>query len=131
VRRVCALVLSVSVFTTAAQMAWLHTHAAEGYDHPEHQHGPAAHSHTALPAHHDEADETAVEACDPGDHVVSAAVAWASASMDAGVAAGPPAVSAWVPPIGIDGERWLTDTRVHGPPAGAPIPPRAPPPSLI
>jgi hypothetical protein len=112
----------------AAGLARTHVHDYADHAHPEHQHGPAAHSHV----HHDVGRlpapaERSMGACDAGDHEVvvraaSIATKPFGGALVAGLAQTDPlaAVRQSVPVR-------RADVRVHGPPPDTPSAPRAPP----
>jgi hypothetical protein len=112
----------------------LHVHAYEGHDHPDHHHGPAAHSHDALIDHADHtatapADQGSVRlgSCDPSEHVVPFAFTCVSPTVHhvLGVGTAVPAVLA---PNVLRCCRILPrDVRAHSPPRLTDAPLRAPP----
>ena len=133
VQRVLALLLVPALMVTAGVGSLLHTHVYADHDHPEHQHGLAAHEHHLTPAHppsHDDDRIARIEACDPGKHTVSVASLCAAVPpapvviAERGVLALPsPDLQTWQP-VG------YADVRVHGPPSRSQASPRAPPVAL-
>jgi hypothetical protein len=128
VQRALALFAGVALLAAAGQVSRLHTHAYVGHDHPEHQHGAAAHDHHQPVVHEDEDDEGPhVESCDPGRHEVSLTFGCAPALQRISL----PAHSAQIPVM----DRLVllriiptvTNPRAHGPPLVPPGPSRAPP----
>jgi len=101
-----------------------HVHAYGDHEHHEHQHGPAAHDHR-----HDEGppEGVHVDECEPGQHVLHVTVLCCqSVQNDAANVDRPLTPVIEIGPltsVSID----VTDVRVHGPPAFAHLPLRAPP----
>lgn len=126
--RALALIVGVALVAVSSQVSRLHTHAYVGHDHPEHQHGLAAHDHHPPVAHQDE-DDTGphIESCDPGRHEVLLTLGCAPAMARVSVHAEAvqlPVLDRLVP-LRIIGT--ATDSRAHGPPLVPSGPPRAPP----
>ena len=128
VQRALALFVGVALVAMSSQVSRLHTHAYVGHDHPEHQHGLAAHDHNQAVVHEDEDDEGPhVESCEPGRHAVSLTLGCAPAMPRVSVHAEPaqlPVVHRLVL-LRIIGT--ATDARAHGPPLATSGPSRAPP----
>jgi hypothetical protein len=128
VQRALALFVGVALLATADQVSRLHTHVYIGHEHPEHQHGLAAHDHDQAVVHEDEDEEGPhVESCDPGRHEVSLTLGCAPAMPRVSVhaeAAQLPVLHRLVL-LRIIG--MATDARAHGPPLVPSGPSRAPP----
>ena len=134
-RRLVGLLLAYSMVASAAMASSMHVHEYAEHDHPEHHHGPASHEHEhSGPAdldHHSPTDDDhpawQAEPCDPGRHAVSSTLGCAQvpqAHVDLGELPGPTFI---VPAAPIRSATPVIDVRVHGPPADARVPPRAPP----
>ena len=124
--RALASLLIPALIATSGAGSWLHTHAYNDHDHPEHHRGLAAHEHHAEPAHRD--DGTAhLEGCDPGKHTVSFAFVCAAPPQVHAVDAELTLPATAIPEIQIERSVRHTDVRVHGPPLRTQASPRAPP----
>ena len=134
VYRSVAILLALVLASTSGQVSALHIHAYTDHDHPEHDHGLAAHEHQPPARHHDddedvihEDDVIRLESCDPGQHAVS--ITMGSAPLPQvhaidGESATPATVA---PLVQLRSEHHVTDVRVHGPPTRTQAAPRAPP----
>lgn len=129
VQRLPAVVLGIILAASAGQSPVAHTHLYRGHDHPEHQHGLAAHEHQ-VEAPHDSGEGVHLEGCDPGEHAVSIVLFVApppqAPAVDAEFVAPAPATPALQLHHTVD----ITDIRVHGPPRRSQASPRAPPLSI-
>jgi hypothetical protein len=107
----------------------MHVHADAGHDHPEHHHGPAAHSHADDQGAHTRQvpAQRSMAACHAGDHevLVRAASIVAKPFEDGLVAL--PASSSPATEVRRSIRIRHADVRVHGPPPHTPSSPRAPP----
>ena len=125
-RRIVAALLIPAFLGVSSLVALLHTHVYEAHEHPEHQHGLAAHEHHAPPVHRPAAGPI-IERCEPGQHAKAftfiATTPLPIPTLDAALI--PALLTIPSPPV----ERALApaDVRVHGPPARGPSSSRAPP----
>lgn len=126
VHRSLALLLIAAVIATPGISSWLHTHAYDGHDHPEHHHGLAAHQHHV--AHSRTEEGTAhLGRCDPGMHVVHFVYVCATPPQVQGVDAELRLPDLPVPQSRIQGTIRHADLRAHAPPPRTDASPRAPP----
>ena len=113
----------------------MHVHDYTDHDHPEHHHGLASHEHPrAGLAEHDHHSPAAdahpafqAELCDPGRHAVAATSGCAQAPQTHVDLRDLPGPTFIVPAAPIRSAAPVVDVRVHGPPADARVPARAPP----
>jgi hypothetical protein len=131
--RVVTMFLALAALLASGPVSMLHVHAYEGDDHPEHNHGPAAHSHEQAD-HHRHQDEIPaatsghrLESCDPGEHVMPVVFTCVSPTAHRAPLADVAAVARVDPPDVAPCCATLSDVRAHSPPrlTGAPL--RAPP----
>jgi hypothetical protein len=126
VHRALASLLILALIATFGVVSLLHTPAYTNNDHPEHQHGLAAHEHAAEPSDPD--DGTAhLEGCDPGTHAVSFAFVCATPPQIHAVAAESMQPASLTPEWRSERAIGFADVRVHGPPLRTQSSPRAPP----
>jgi len=130
--RVVTIVLALAALAASGPLRMLHVHGYEEHDHPDHHHGPAAHSHTAArPLHQDvrtgDAGAIRLESCDPGAHVVPVAFTCVP-PLRPHVPVVEPTVVAQIrlPPVAPTSFP-VSDTRAHSPPRLTDAPLRAPP----
>jgi hypothetical protein len=136
--RAVATILVVAALSVFGSASALHVHVYADHDHPDHHHGPAAHSHVTTHQHgvHPDVhgavegvDESSarIESCDPAAHSTPVVFTCVSAH-----APNPPLVSATVTvPLAPPVQRWRrvtpSDVRAHSPPGLTDSPLRAPP----
>jgi hypothetical protein len=134
VHRVATILLGVALVSTSGQLSALHTHLYTDHDHPEHQHGPAAHEHEhdRSAPHHEESDGAAhLESCDPGLHAVSITMGCTPVAQVDPIDAQDGSPGVVEPLVPVRSIQPFTDVRVHGPPPRTQAPPRAPPLNLL
>jgi hypothetical protein len=133
VRRLTAPLLVLAMLALSGGAPLLHLHAYGDHEHPEHQHGLAAHEHrhAVHPAHDTDAvegsDHATVESCEPGQHTVSLVMRGTTVTVftiamveaESAASASPSRPSIANAPF--------EDVRVHGPPRRSRLPARAPP----
>ena len=127
VRRVLASLLGIALASFGGQMSALHTHVYTGHEHPDHDHGPAAHGHHSTQAASGDADTVRLEACDPGRHALSLVLGAAALRHHQQVAIESAASRVIEPSVLLQTRISLIDVRVHGPPLSRRTSPRAPP----
>ena len=126
VHRIVAALLIPAFLGISSLVARLHTHAYEAHQHPEHQHGLAAHEHLAPPVHRHDSGPI-IERCEPRQHAKAftfiATTPQPIPTVDAALI---PAVVT-VPTPSVEPALAPADVRVHGPPPRALSSSRAPP----
>lgn len=123
--RLTAVLLMAPVLALLSGDARRHVHVYGDHDHHEHRHGPAAHEHHhEAPAHE---DELHIGECEPGQHVLRIGVACSQPlHLDTAVLDLPVTRVIALGDVTSTNVA-VTDVRVHGPPAFAQLPLRAPP----
>jgi hypothetical protein len=130
--RVFTMLAALAALAASGPVSMLHVHAYEGHDHPDHHHGPAAHSHDEADhdRHRDEspgATSIHLESCDPGEHAVPVVFTCVSPiAHQAPLADGAVAVLIVAPDVASCCAT-LSDVRAHSPPRLTDAPLRAPP----
>ena len=128
VHRSVAVLVGLVLAATSGQVSALHIHSYADHDHPEHQHGLAAHEHQWPLPHHDEDDEAVhLKSCDPGQHAISVTMGCAPLPQLDSIDAESLNPTVLEPLVPFRSVHRLTDVRVHGPPPLTHAPPRAPP----
>jgi hypothetical protein len=139
VRRFLALVLAAALPLSAASSVSLHVHEYLDHEHPEHQHGIAAHDHRDARLLHSDPHTAAnddhplsIEAgpCNAGSHAVGITIVGASLPDVRVDVAGLPGPALAGPRAPVRSALRITDIRVHGPPFLHRLAARAPPVSL-
>ncbi|MGE0257050.1 MAG: hypothetical protein AB7T39_20845 [Alphaproteobacteria bacterium] len=129
-----AVLVAVAVLSMPGSTALLHVHTSAGHEHAEHHHGPAAHSHASVAHHHQHetatpGNGTAVESCDPGDHVVPMVFACVAGGQVDVPLPEVVAANALTTPQTTPVVLTPADVRAHSPPRITDAPLRAPPPT--
>lgn len=125
--------LALAALLASRPASMQHVHVYEGHDHPEHHHGPAAHSHEQADPHrhHDEIPAATsghrLESCDPGEHVVPVVFTCVSPTAQQAPLADVAVVGRVNPPDVVRCCATLSDVRAHSPPRLTDAPLRAPP----
>jgi hypothetical protein len=130
VRRIVAALLIPAFLGISSLVALLHTHVYEAHEHPEHQHGLAAHEHHTAPAHRPDAGPI-LERCEPGQHAKAFTFIATTPQPIPTIDAALIAAVLMVPTLPVERALAPADVRVHGPPPRAPSSARAPPLSFL
>jgi hypothetical protein len=127
--RALATFLALAALAASGPGAMLHVHAYEGHDHPDHHHGPAAHSHGQGDhyEHQDKKPGPRIEACDPGAHALTVVFTCVSPTAHQAPLADTTVADVTSPATVVVRGATITDVRAHSPPRLTDAPLRAPP----